>query len=131
MAEVRLVQEWLEKAAEDFAFARVNLKEGKPFYAQICFHFHQAAEKYLKAYIVAHDLDFRKLHDLPLLLKICAAHDPAADRLREACEYLSAFYVETRYPVHWPTHFSREEAQRTLEAAELIKSWVETRVRST
>ena len=100
MAEARLVQEWLEKAADDFAFARVNLEEGKPFYAQICFHFHQVAENYLKAYIVAHDLDFRKLHDLPLLLKICTAHDPAADRLREACEYLSAFYLETRYPVH-------------------------------
>lgn len=69
MAEARLVREWLEKAADDFAFARVNLEEGKPFYAQICFHFNQAAEKYLKAYIVAHDLDFRKLHDFPLLLK--------------------------------------------------------------
>ena len=31
MAEARLVQEWLEKAADDFAFARVNLEEGKPF----------------------------------------------------------------------------------------------------
>ena len=130
MGEAQLVQEWLEKAAEDFAFARVNLEEGKPFHAQICFHFHQAAEKYLKAYIVAHDLDFRKLHDLPLLLKICTAHDPAADRLREACEYLSAFYVETRYPVHWPTHFSGEEAQRALQSAELIKSWVEAQVGS-
>jgi HEPN domain-containing protein len=45
MAEAQLVQEWLAKAGEDFAFAWVNLEEGKPFYAQICFHFHQAAEK--------------------------------------------------------------------------------------
>ncbi len=130
MAESQLVQEWLAKAAEDFAFARVNLEEAKPFYAQICFHFHQASEKYLKAYIVAYDLDFRKLHDLPLLLKICGAHDPAAAQLHEACAYLSAFYVETRYPVHWPTHFSPEEAQRARQAAELVKSWVEGRVRS-
>jgi HEPN domain-containing protein len=128
MADGRLVQEWLSKAAEDFAFARVNLAEQKPFYAQICFHFHQAAEKYLKAYIVAHDLDFRKLHDLPLLLKICASHDPAAHQLDDACEYLSPFYVETRYPVHWPTHYSPEDAQRAHEAAELIKAWVEARL---
>ncbi len=130
MGEVRLVREWLAKASEDFAFARLNLEEEKPFYAQICFHFHQAAEKYLKAYIVAHDLDFRKLHDLPLLLKICADHEPTADLLRDACEYLSAFYVETRYPVHWPTRFSKEEAQRALQSAELIKTWVEAQLRS-
>jgi HEPN domain-containing protein len=130
MGEQRLVQEWLTKASEDFAFARVNLVEQKPFHAQICFHFHQAVEKYLKAYIVAHELDFRKLHDLPLLLKICAGHDPAAYQLQEACEYLSAFYVETRYPVHWPTHYSSEEAQRAMESAELIKAWVETRLGS-
>jgi len=130
MAEPRLVREWLAKAAEEFAFARVNLEGGKPFYAQICFHFHQAAEKYLKAYIVGHDLDFRKLHDLPLLLSICAVHGPAADRLREAWQYLSASYVETRYPVHWPTHFSGEEAQLALQAADLIKSWVEAQARS-
>lgn len=66
----------------------------------------------------------------PCSSRICTAHDPAADRLREACEYLSAFYVETRYPVHWPTHFSGEEAQRALQSAELIKSWVEAQVRS-
>jgi len=130
MAEPQIVQEWLAKAADDFAFARVNLEEGKPFYAQICFHFHQAAEKYLKAYIVAHDLNFRKLHDLPLLLRICTAHDPAADCLRAACEFLSAFYVETRYPVHWPTHFSMEEAQRALASAQVIQSWVEAHVKT-
>jgi HEPN domain-containing protein len=44
MVDDRIVHEWLAKAYEDFEFARVNLQEGKPFFAQICFHFHQAAE---------------------------------------------------------------------------------------
>jgi HEPN domain-containing protein len=44
MADPRIVQEWLEKAYEDFAFAQANLEDGKPFFAQICFHFHQSAE---------------------------------------------------------------------------------------
>lgn len=51
MVDRVLVREWLEKAEEDLEFARINLEEGKVFFAQICFHFHQAAEKYLKAYI--------------------------------------------------------------------------------
>ena len=75
MADIEIVREWLEKAEEDFEFALVNLREKKPFYAQICFHFHQAAEKYLKAYIIAHDLEFRKIHDLSMFLKICLSED--------------------------------------------------------
>ncbi len=40
-------------------------------------------------------------------------------------EYLDTFYVETRYPVHWPTHFTLEEAERAHQAAHRIKVWVE------
>ncbi len=57
MADGSLVTEWLTKADEDFDFARVNLEERKNFFAQICFHFQQAAEKYLKAFIVAKELE--------------------------------------------------------------------------
>jgi hypothetical protein len=39
MVDDRLFQEWLDKADEDLAFARVNFDEGKTFYAQICFYF--------------------------------------------------------------------------------------------
>jgi len=60
MVDKEIIQEWIQKADEDFKFALVNHEERKPFFAQICFHFQQAAEKYLKAYIVAHELDFRK-----------------------------------------------------------------------
>ena len=71
MVDRSIVEEWLEKAEEDFEFARITLEEKRSFYAQICFHFQQAAEKYLKAYIVAHELEFRKVHELTLLRKIC------------------------------------------------------------
>jgi HEPN domain-containing protein len=130
MVDPRLVAEWLIKADEDFGFALVNLEEGKPFHAQICFHFHQAAEKYLKAYIVAHALEFRKVHDLPLLLKLCASHDSSAGCLQEACDYLNAFYIETRYPVHWPTHYSDAEASSARDRAGQIKAWVDSKVGS-
>ena len=49
MVETEIITEWLQKADDDFEFASINLQEKKPFYAQISFHFHQAAEKYLKA----------------------------------------------------------------------------------
>ena len=46
MADPKVVQEWLQKADEDLGFA-ASIIEDSPFYAQICFHFQQAAEKYL------------------------------------------------------------------------------------
>ena len=70
MADPRVVNEWLKKADEDFEFA-VSIIGVSNFYAQICFHFHQAAEKYLKSYIIAWDLEFKRIHDLPVLLKSC------------------------------------------------------------
>ena len=128
MAEAEIVREWIEKADEDFEFASVNLDEGKPFHAQICYHFGQATEKYLKAFIVARKLEFRKTHDLPLLLKTCISEDPAFDNLKEDCEYLTTFYIETRYPVHWPTDFSASEAQKSLQSARKVQSFVKERL---
>ena len=75
MVDPQIVLECLVRARDDFEFARINFEEKRPYFAQICFHFQQSAEKFLKAFIVAHELDFRKTHDLPLLLTICESHD--------------------------------------------------------
>ena len=128
MVDIEIVQEWLAKADEDFEFARVNFVEGKSFFPQICFHFQQATEKYLKAYIIANELEFLKIHDLPLLLKMCLSRDPSFEQLREDCEYLTTFYVDTRYPVHWPTQFSQQETQKTFKASERIPSFIKNKL---
>lgn len=124
MVDSEIVQEWLDKANEDFDFARINLKEGKAFFSQICFHFHQSVEKYFKAYIIAKGLDFRKTHDLPLLLKLCMAKDSSFEQLNDDCEFLATFYIETRYPVHWPTQFSKDETEKAYQAAATIRSFI-------
>jgi HEPN domain-containing protein len=82
MVDQSIVTEWISKGEEDYNFARANLEEGKNFFAQICFHFQQAAEKYLKAFIIASDLEFRRIHDLGLLLKVCSAKDTSFEDLR-------------------------------------------------
>jgi HEPN domain-containing protein len=120
MAESRLVDEWLEKAEEDFQFA-ASVLEDSTFYAQICFHFHQAAEKYLKAFIVARDLEFQKIHDLLVLLKLCSTIEPRLLEIQGDCKFLNRYYIDTRYPVHWPTKYSREEAFKAKIAAERVR----------
>ena len=128
MVDQSIVKEWIAKGEEDYSFARANLEEGKNFFAQICFHFQQAAEKYLKAFIIASDLEFRRIHDLGLLLKVCSAKDTSFEDLKEICEFLSAFYIEARYPVHWPTNFSNQEAQKALKAAEQIRAFIKEKL---
>lgn len=75
MADPSIVREWLSKADEDFNFAKINLDEDNKFYSQIYFHFQQAAEKYLKAYIAAYDLEFEK--DDRFLPVVCSRGEPA------------------------------------------------------
>ncbi len=124
MVDHEITKEWLAKADDDFEFARINLEEEKPFFAQICFHFHQAAEKYFKAYIIANDLEFRRIHDLVWLVKHCRDQDSTFETIIDDSEYLNTFYIETRYPVQWPTDFSKNEASKTFQAAENIRKFI-------
>jgi len=118
MVDPSIVREWLNKAEEDLHFGESSLRDGSEFYAQICFHFHQSAEKCLKTFIISKGLPFSKIHDLVNLLKVCAGDDPTLASLKEDCITLNSAYIETRYPVHWPTDYSKETAEQSLAAAQ-------------
>jgi len=120
MVDAQIVEEWLQKAEEDYLFA-CSVIEDSPFYAQICFHFHQSGEKYLKSLIIAYELEFKKIHDLPVLLKLCLEIDPGLKALLEDCTFLNAFYIESRYPVHWPAQHTKEMALKARACVEQIR----------
>ncbi|MFC1516712.1 HEPN domain-containing protein, partial [Thermodesulfobacteriota bacterium] len=129
MADPQIVAEWFKKADEDFHFAN-SVIEDSTFYAQICFHFHQAAEKYLKACIIAFDLEFLKIHDLPVLLKSCLAIDSNLNSILDDCKLLNRFYIDTRYPVHWPTRYTKDEAIKARKATENIREAIKNALQS-
>ncbi len=119
MVDRRIIQEWIEKADEDFNFA-TSVVEDSSYYAQICFHYQQAAEKYLKAFIVAHELEFKKVHDLIDLLNICCTKEPLLSQIEPDCNFLSRFYIDTRYPVHWPIKYTKNNAINAQRCAKKI-----------
>jgi HEPN domain-containing protein len=129
MADQQVVIEWLKKADEDFEFA-VSIIEDSTYYAQICFHFHQAAEKYFKSFIIAWDLEFKKIHDLPVLLKLCIDKEPSLKAVMDDCKFLNRFYIDTRYPVHWPTQYTKEEALKAKTATKNIRTIVKKNLKS-
>ena len=120
MVDPQVIREWLKKADEDFDFA-VSILDDSTFYAQICFHFHQAAEKYLKAFVIAANLEFKKIHDLPVLLTACTNKVSNLNSIVDECKFLNRFYIDTRYPVHWPTEYTKQEAFKAKDAAKRIR----------
>jgi len=128
MVDQQIIREWLRKADEDIDFA-VSVIEESNYYAQICFHFHQGAEKYLKSVIIAYGLEFKKIHDLPMLLKLCLGKEPELEILVDDCRVLNGFYIDTRYPVHWPTQYRKEEALKAMKAAEHIREHIRKRLK--
>ncbi|MCD5390634.1 HEPN domain-containing protein [candidate division NPL-UPA2 bacterium] len=123
MQNEEVVKEWIEKAEQDFGFASTII-EHTDYFAQICFHFQQAAERYLKAFIIANGLEFRPVHNLLELLGICKQKEPGIEEIEEACRYLNAFYIDTRYPVHWPTQYDRETAVKARDSTEELKECI-------
>lgn len=121
MPHKKIILEWLDKAEEDFGFASANLADTtNNYFSQICFHFQQAAEKYLKTYIVAKELKFRKMHDLDELRLICLEKSKIFESIERECIVLTDYYVDTRYPAVWPLSFTREKAEEAKIMAKKI-----------
>ncbi len=95
----RLALQWFAKANADLDVAVHLMREGARFREIVCFHSQQAAEKYLKALLVRHQLEFPKTHDIKDLLD--PVHPAAAEALRDA-EFLTPFGVKIRYPGDFP-----------------------------
>ena len=91
------LKNWLFRANEDILVIE-NLFESEPemFSSSICFHAEQAVEKFLKAFLVYHDIDFPKTHDLDFLLLECKKIN---DKIFDIdLGSLTDFGVSIRYP---------------------------------
>lgn len=51
---------------------------------------------------------------------MCSAKAPHLQVLVNDCKILNGYYIDTRYPVHWPTAYNKDEATRAKLAAENI-----------
>ncbi|MBL0158112.1 MAG: HEPN domain-containing protein [Bryobacterales bacterium] len=106
-----LVQQWLDRANEDFDAAELLLREGGRFRGVIAFHAQQAVEKYLKAVLVRHQIDFPKTHDIGRLLERIAVVHPVASAALAGSDILTPYGVEVRYPSDAPELLPGEEVQ--------------------
>lgn len=112
-----LVRQWLAKADNDLETAKFLFASGRPFFSAICFHSQQAAEKYFKALLTWHQIEFPKTHDLELLLSLSASTDSALALSLTEVTLLNPYGVEIRYPGDVPeiTGGDAEEAIRLAD----------------
>jgi HEPN domain-containing protein len=116
--------EWVSYAEEDLIMAKSALRRrSKPLTISSCFHSQQCAEKYLKAMLVAKDVEFPKTHDLLILDMLCANSGIISGFTKEDLGRLSGYAVRTRYPGNQP---APEEAQEALEIAITIRKFART-----
>ena len=127
MNEFDIVNEWLQIAFDDYDSAKYlyDNKTPKPLEI-ICYHCQQSAEKSLKAYLCANDVDIPKTHEVKRLCNLCSDIDSAFGVLFNDCEELEVYATETRYPLR--IEIDDTHAERALQQAWIIYNYVSKKV---
>jgi len=117
------IQAWLEKADTDLRAARLLVPHGARFYDICGFHAQQAVEKFLKAFLIYHDIEPPPTHHIRRILSVVSAVDGTlAGSVREADD-LTPYAVQARYPGGSPEP-DEPEAGRLLKLASIVEGEV-------
>jgi len=117
------VREWLDKARADLRVVRRLLTPDCAEWGAVGFHCQQAIEKSLKAYLVAQNADFQRVHDLRYLLQACLTHEPRFTEFVGVVEPLTTFAVVFRYP--GPPEPGPDEVRRAADVAQGVMQLIE------
>jgi len=118
-------REWLNRARGNLLRARAMLPG--VYLEDLCFDAQQAAEKAIKAVLIAHGVSFPPIHDLARLLTILGqTGEVIRPSIAEAAR-LTRFAVTTRYPgVTEPVTVA--EHQRAVAIAAAVVQWAQERI---
>lgn len=118
-----LADGWFNKAHDDQLSCEdiLNDRHGAP--NTVCFLSQQLAEKCLKGFLVYQAKEFPKIHQLDRLIKLCGEIDTGFEEIKDEAEFLTGFYVTTRYPGDYPEFFWTD-AEKAFKASCKIKEFV-------
>ena len=125
--KAEFTREWIRKAESDFKTAALLLKSSPDLTEGMAFHSQQAAEKYLKAFLVWHQIEFPKTHDIEALLKLAGKMDDKIPEILRETIILTPYGVDYRYPGEYP-EVSRSDAERALRLADRVRAEVRSRL---
>jgi len=119
--ELEYVIEWFSYADSDLASAEFLLGlKPKPIKI-IYYHCQQSAEKYLKGYLIYKGVsDLPKTHDLVYLCKMCIKYDAIFINIVNACNVLTGYGVQPRYPHEM--EIVENDMEKALEYARQVRN---------
>lgn len=118
----RLVSEWVSKADLDLLTVD-RLCPEDAFRDIVAFHAQQAAEKYLKALLTRHQIEFPKTHELRRLLALLAEVEPQLTASLTDIKWLEPYGVDVRYPGDRPDTLPGD-ARRARDLALMVRDSV-------
>lgn len=125
MADSTKVRVWLQIGLNDLQTAKAVAAAGDIGLSGAIYHLQQAGEKAVKAFLVAREQPFEKIHDIERLIATAAALDPRFLKFSVAGADLTPLGTVYRYPQEVgfvePT---REEFEKALEDAQAIYDFV-------
>ena len=114
-----LFNEWILKAEGDFNSALREYRARKfPNFDSAGFHAQQCMEKYLKAFLQLHNIQFGKIHDLLALKELGINFFTEFNTWDESLAYLNQFAVSFRYPGE---SASKEQANQAIKIMKEIR----------
>lgn len=124
-----LAKIWLEKAKDDFYWARDSFADG--YFGNVCFICQQIAEKALKSYLFSEKQTLVRTHHLPVLNAKCKEFDKDFSQLKDAVNTLTNYYTDTRYPDIWDySRFQDKKlAEEALKFAEQVLNFISERIK--
>ena len=120
---VFVVRQWVQKAENDLKNAAYTLKLGVNGPTDtVCFHAQQCVEKYLKALLVLHGIEFARVHHIgDLINRLPARLRP--DLTPEEQEQLTDYAVSTRYPGDYE-RIPLVEARHAVQVARRLRKQI-------
>ena len=120
-----LIEQWIAKAEEDLKAAQLILSQEPALRSLIGFHAQQTAEKYLKAFLSRHQIEFPKTHNLGELLDLIAQVDPSLAGSLCDVTALNPYGVDVRYPSDFPA-MTPGDAREAVELAGKVREAILT-----
>ena len=115
-------ESWLQYANSDLELARVS-KPQNVLFETLCFHAQQAAEKAIKALLIAKEITFPKTHSIRMLLDLLPPEVKQPPEVQESA-ILTDYAVISRYPGDLEA-IEEEEYQRAVNLAKSVVEWAE------
>ena len=118
-------REWMNRARSSLAIAKNRVPQA--YLEDLCFEAQQAAEKSIKAVMIARNIEFPYVHDLDHLLSLLEDEGEVIPAPIRQASKLTKYATVTRYPGDMGPVTAQEYAE-AIAIAEAVIRWAEERI---